>query len=194
MRACSECSLCCKLLPVHGDLRRNGVNLPGNFTKPAGERCPHQRFKKGCAVYGKPAMPTACRMWNCRWLVNDDTADLARPDRSRYVLDIMFDFVTAVDNATGKQIDIKVVQVWCDPAEPDAWRDPALLAYLERRGREGIAALIRYGSKQAFTLFPPALSSDGQWHEVRNGTRMPEHTPAELLRKITADARRPASV
>lgn len=182
MRQCGDCQLCCKLLPVHGGLRVNGKDLPGNFHKPAGERCPHQRFKKGCAVYGKPKMPPACRLWNCRWLVNDDTDALSRPDRSHYVLDITPDFITLRDDNNGSQRNIPVVQIWCDPNYRDAWRDPHLLAYLERRGRDGIAALIRFNSKDAITLFPPSMAEDRQWHEIHNGAMVPERTVDDFIK------------
>jgi hypothetical protein len=36
---------------------------------------------------------------------------------------------------------------------------------LARRGAEGIAALVRYSSSEAFAIIPPAMAQDGQWHE-----------------------------
>ena len=66
-RRCGDCQLCCKLLPV------------GALGKAAGERCRHQRHHKGCAVYRKRGFPSECGAWSCRWLVEDDTADLSRP-------------------------------------------------------------------------------------------------------------------
>jgi len=160
-RQCSDCQLCCRLLPVPP------------LNKKAGERCQHQKFGKGCAVYDKPGiildgertrmadpkmeMPMACRLWNCRWLVNDDTADLSRPDRSHYVIDVVPDFITLQDNVTGKRIDVQVVQIWIDPAHPDAHRDPKLRAYLLRRSEEGIAAIVRYDARKAVILFPPSM-------------------------------------
>lgn len=191
MRECGGCTLCCKLLPVHGDLRRAGVDLPGNFYKPAGERCPHQRHKKGCAVYGKPSMPRSCRLWNCRWLVDPETADLSRPDRSRYVIDITPDIVTSLDNETGERQEMPAMQVWVDPATPDAWRDPALLAYLNQQGERGCAAIIRYNGEDGFVLLPPSLSMNptGEWVEIRNAKPEPERSPMEqwkALRRIGA--------
>jgi len=130
--------------------------------KLAGQRCKHQRTGKGCAVYkivGR--MPTACHYWNCRWLVNDDTADLSRPDRSHYVIDLLPDYVTVIDNETGEQTNVEVVQIWCDPKYPDAHRDPALRAYLERRAAEGKMALVRYNSSEAFSI----MMINGELHE-----------------------------
>jgi hypothetical protein len=170
-RRCGGCSLCCKLLPVR-ELR-----------KKANERCQHQRFKKGCALYGRPTMPPSCQVWNCRWLVNNDTAELSRPDRSHYVIDLMPDFVTLRDNNNNNnRTHIEVVQIWVDPAHRDAWRDPHLLAYLERRGREGVAALLRFGPGDVIGLFPPSMSEDQQWHEIHDGECEPEHTIVDVIR------------
>jgi hypothetical protein len=153
MRQCGDCQLCCRLLPVR------------ELEKPANTRCRHQSFAKGCGVYRKPGMPPSCALWNCRWLVNNDTADMRRPDRTHYVIDIMPDYIKLVPAAGGEPITIAVVQIWCDTKFPDAHRDPELRAYLARRGEEGIAGLVRYSSSAAFTIFPPAMADDGQWHE-----------------------------
>jgi hypothetical protein len=137
------------------------------FDKPAGKPCPHQSHHRGCKVYSR--RPFGCRYWNCRWLVNDDTADLRRPDRSHYLIDLVPDFVTAEPHDGSEPTNIEVVQIWVDPKHRDAWRDPALLAYLERRGQEGKAALIRFSSTEALTVFPPSMSGDGKWHEIADG-------------------------
>lgn len=154
-RECGDCQLCCKLLPVH-------ENLPGKdeFHKGAGERCKHQRHHKGCQVYLSYKMPVACRMWNCRWLVNDDAEELSRPDRSHYVIDMVPDYVTAVDEDLN--IDIPVVQVWVDPDYPDAHKDPALRRWMEKKGT---AVIVRYNEKDAISIFPPTLTKDNIWVE-----------------------------
>jgi hypothetical protein len=61
---------------------------------------------------------------------------------------------------------ISVVQVWCDPKHPTAHRDPALRAWLNERGKEGVACLVRYDSTRAMALIPPSMSDDHQWHEI----------------------------
>ena len=194
-RACGDCTLCCKLLPMsaaqnaaanrtaasmveHGLLSiKELAGMVKVFDKPAGQRCPHQRHHKGCAIYAK--RPLGCRVWNCRWLVNNDCNDLSRPDRSHYVIDVMPDFVTLADNDTGARTNVEVVQIWVDPDHPDAYRDPALRAYMERRGQEGITSIIRYSPDKAVTIFPPSMSKDGEWHEVRHADVKPERTAAE---------------
>lgn len=171
-RQCGDCTLCCKLLPVR------------ELKKLAGARCAHQRHGKGCAIYGRH--PPSCALWSCVWLSGRDAADLRRPDRSHYVIDIMPDFITAVPQGQ-TPIRLPVIQVWIDPNFPDAHRDPALRAYIEKRCEQegGLAAIIRYDSAKAFVLFPPAISSDGQWHEEHSGQLVEAHTAAEIAAALS---------
>ena len=167
-RACGDCQLCCKLLPVR------------EVPKLANTRCQHQRVGKGCMVYHGPRMPISCKLWNCRWLTGDDSADLKRPDRSHYVVDIMPDFVVVREDGVEDRT-IPVLQVWVDPAYPEAWRDPRLMEYIARRGEEeGMAALIRFGSEKAINVFPPALTG-ADWH-IRTDGQMHDktHTPDDF--------------
>jgi hypothetical protein len=157
--------------------RRDAVLMTLDFDKPAGERCPHQRHHKGCAIYER--RPFGCRFWNCRWLVNDDTAELSRPDRSHYVIDVSPDYITRTTADGGKDV-IGVVQVWVDPKHPDAHKDKALRAYLERQAHHGHAALIRLSSTEAFTLFAPPMTG-GEWIEIHSSVREAEHTVEEKL-------------
>lgn len=173
-RQCGSCQLCCKLLPV--------VEL----NKRAGEPCRHQRHHKGCAIYER--RPPSCALWNCRWLVNDDTDRLSRPDRSRYVIDLMPDFVEIQDNETGEKQSVEVVQIWVDPQQREAWRDPELLNYIERRAREGKLALIRWSHRDGMTVIAPPLASDHQWHEVTSAMAGPEHTAAEIQETLGGTA------
>jgi hypothetical protein len=198
-RRCGGCTLCCRLLPTHAaegkrttaaliehglmSLREAAIMIK-DFDKPAGQRCQYQRHAKGCAIYAK--RPLGCRVWNCRWLLGDDTADLSRPDRSHVVIDITPDFVTLRDGNTGEATNVEVVQIWIDPKYPDAHRDPALRRYIERRGQEGIAAIIRWSSDKAMTIFPPSMSKDGQWHEITHGEVKPERTAEERFAGIAS--------
>jgi len=164
-RSCGECTLCCRLLPVDDYVAIDGRELPGALHKPAGERCPHQRHN-GCAIYDR--RPDCCRMWSCRWLTSDDTRDIRRPDRCHYVIDITPDTVKWVDNATGEWSEILAIQIWVDPKHPDAHKDPALRAYIERRGElDRMVAIIRYSPRLGFVLFPPSMTTTGEWHEHR---------------------------
>jgi hypothetical protein len=154
-RVCGSCQLCCRLLPV--------PKPPLN--KPAGQRCVHQRFGKGCAIHDK--RPFACRSWSCRWMSDPKAKGLPRPDRCHYVVDSILDFITAKPHDGSAPQHVSVVQVWVDPDYPDAHRDPRLRAYLLMMAQDfRCAALVRYDSSRAFTLVAPPLSDDGQWHEL----------------------------
>jgi hypothetical protein len=175
MRQCGSCNLCCKLLPVPP------------LGKKAGERCKHQRHRTGCVVYHKPGMPPECALWNCRWLVANDTADLRRPDHAHYVIDVMPDHITLQDNQTGATMAIEVVQIWIDPAHPHAHRDPALRRYLLRRGEEGIAALVRYDSRRAVVIIPPNMIGEGDapegWMQPDGWVEVPYDSPNAKVEK-----------
>jgi hypothetical protein len=174
-RACGDCQLCCKLLPVR------------ELAKGGGQRCQHQRTGKGCLVYQQPAMPPSCQLWSCRWLV-DETAMVSRPDRSHCVIDIMPDFVTVLDAGGENYHDIECIQLWVDPKYPDAHRDPDLRAYLERICRERNAmVLVRYGETEALPLLPPFMNSEGVWHEHHGeGNKMVQQThSADQIFKAT---------
>jgi hypothetical protein len=171
-RRCGDCQLCCKLLPMP------------ELKKAAGQRCRYQRAGKGCTIY--PRRPPQCQLWSCRWLVQpEDTADLLRPDRSHYVFDLVPDYITATED--GERQNIEVVQVWVDPDYPDAHRDPALREYLAKLGERGIMALIRYSAMDGFTLVPPAMMQDRQWHESHTGMKETEHTAADRAAVLGAN-------
>jgi hypothetical protein len=158
--------------------------------KPANTRCKHQSFAKGCKVYHGPNMPAECVMWTCRWLTNDDTFELSRPDRSHYVIDVMPDFITA--DVDGKPTNLPVVQIWCDPKHPDAHRDPALRRYLLRRAEDGYAGLIRFNSRDAIVIFPPPFDVNGEWHEITSGMKPGKtHSAEEIFRAIGNGASEP---
>jgi hypothetical protein len=173
-RKCGGCTACCKIMPV------------AEFNKPANTRCQHQRFGKGCSIYHR--RPNSCRAWSCAWLVGDDTADLSRPDRSHYVIDMMPDFITLQYEGEPDR-KIPVVQVWLDPLHPEAHRDPAFRAYVMRLGERGIMALVRHDSMRGFVLCPPNLASDGLWHEEYSTMTPVEHTAADIAMALEEIAR-----
>jgi hypothetical protein len=163
----------------------NPTNMVRDFDKPAGARCQHQRHT-GCAIYDK--RPMGCRLWSCRWLTEDDTAELRRPDRSGYVIDIMPDFIRYVPKEDGGEgTPVQVVQIWIDPKRRNDWRDdPALWRYLERRAAQNIAAILRFSSYEALIIIAPAMAEDGQWHEVPGGNVVTERStwPGQLMQPI----------
>jgi hypothetical protein len=176
-RRCGGCTLCCKVVPQK------------ELKKAAGTRCKYQRTGHGCTIYAQ--RPTSCRHWNCVWLGGEvGTEHLSRPDRAGYVIDIMPDFVTARNNETGDKQIIPVSQIWVDAARPNSHRDPELRAYLAARGEiKGEAALIRFGNDRAMVLFPPALTPDGQWHEVWSAVTEKEHRLDEVVAAVKGVSR-----
>jgi hypothetical protein len=194
-RSCGSCTLCCKLLPMskHDPYRKldvmskmieHGMARPEQFTgmtpewdKPAGERCEHQSHSKGCKIYDR--RPFGCRFWNCRWLLGDDTG--GRPDRVGYVVDVMPDFITVADG--GESLNVEVIQVWVDPARPDAHHDTSLRLYLNEQGKSGKACLLRYGSRMAVSLWPPSMTG-AEWIEKRGSVTPEERGPEERVRGI----------
>lgn len=130
--------------------------------KAASVRCQHQS-SKGCRVYDRRPLP--CQVWSCRWLFDPDTSEIRRPDHARYVIDSQPDEIRQTTE-DGTQTTLDVLQVWVDPATPDAWRDPRLADYMRLCARKyGMAAIIRWGSYKALIVFPPDLCGDRQWHE-----------------------------
>lgn len=145
-RVCGNCQLCCQLLPVE------------ELDKPALKRCRHQKHAKGCSIYAE--RPLSCAIWNCRWLVDEATIDLRRPDHSHYVVDIMPDLIQ-ITTPGGQPQEVEVIVVWLDPAQPLAYRDPALLRFVDRERKP---AMVRIGSADAFVMFPPSMTGEG-WVE-----------------------------
>lgn len=158
-RNCGSCQLCCKLVPVPP------------IQKPAGVRCQHARHNKGCTIYDR--RPFACRAWSCRWLVDAETKGMPRPDRCHYVIDLEYDYITKVEHSSGAKAKIQVLQVWVDPAFPDAHRAPELRAYMLRLAeRHGIATIVRFNSREAITVVPPPLTVEKEWLEITDHTIM----------------------
>lgn len=168
-RVCGSCTLCCKLLPVR------------EVNKGAGERCRHQS-SKGCAVYHKLGFPPSCAAWSCRWLIDDDAAKLARPDRSHYVIDMMFDLIGIRNEETGETQEMTALQIWVDPAFSEAWRDPALMQYADVHS---IPMLIRYDNKRGFAAFPPSVTGKG-WHISEESEQVATVTGNRLLDHLVA--------
>lgn len=183
VRACDGCTLCCKLMPISDDFSQDMVNevmeaaitvgdaKPGDFdgmikdfNKPAGQDCPHQC--NGCAIYAK--RPIGCRLWQCAYVSG---ADLPWPHECHYVVDVVPDVVRCSD--VGKPpFDIDVVQVWVDPAYPEAHRDLRLRVYLAAAAEQyNAAAIIRYGSHDSFVLFAPCFTGGHGWVEKRGEVR-----------------------
>lgn len=157
-RKCGDCQLCCRLLPT------------AEIAKPENERCPHQ-CRTGCHIYA--GRPMSCRLWSCRWLVDDDMADQPRPDRSHIVVDMMPDVIRAKNNETGEVQVLPAIVVWIDPAHRHAYKSDVFLRYVKR---QTVPVLIRYGSRDnGGVLFPPATTGQDTiaWHDSEVSGDMP---------------------
>ncbi len=169
-RHCGSCTLCCRLLPVpeHGKL--------------ANTKCRHQ-FSRGCRIYR--TRPASCVFWNCRWLAGDETGQ--RPDRAGFVVDMLPDFIEAVDHATGKHHKIGVLQVWAsDDVKPEA--NLAFMSYLAEMGeKHRMAALVRIdGNREGYVIFPPAMTEDGKFHvhDSKQDETRGDHSPNEVAEAL----------
>lgn len=155
IRGCGGCTLCCKLLPVKA------------LAKGAGVKCAHQKAGKGCRVYHQPekGFPLECGYWNCGWLVGD--APEGRPDRLRYVIDILPDTIAAHDEEKGEALLIPVVQVWCDPDAPMAWNNDEFKTWLVDK-KHGYAVIVRFDNVKAIVVIPPYMNTERKWivHET----------------------------
>ena len=179
-RRCGTCTLCCKLLPVP------------QLEKAANQRCKHQSTARGCAIYR--TRPNPCRMFACRWLADPETAGLPRPDRAHYVIEILEDYVTVKSHdANEAPHRIPALVIWIDPAFPDAHQAPGLRRYIARLAeRRGMMTLVRYDTRQALCIFPPATSSDREWHEFPpSSIRDTQHEPADIDVVLAQTARAP---
>lgn len=176
-RSCGACKACCTQVPVE---------LPSG-PKDANVRCEHL-CSKGCTIYAN--RPAPCMYWSCRWLFDPDTAALKRPDHSGYIIDPMFDTIMA----DGQPYE--VVQVWVDPRRPEAYRDPALRAYLAEIGRRHrVPAIIRTGSAgDAILLVPPAISDTGDWFEKTSALVSKDEIEAKLATIDRTIQRTPVAV
>ena len=159
--------MCCTLVPVQ----------LADEHKPANVRCKHLT-SRGCGIYAR--RPEPCEAWSCKWLFDDTTAGLRRPDLSGYAIDPMLDTILA----DGQPLE--VIQIWCDPKRREAHRDPTLRAWLVKmHARFGLVAIIRWGSADGMVIAPPAASDDGQWFEHSEGL-VSEEDMREKLREVGA--------
>jgi hypothetical protein len=149
-RTCGDCTLCCRVVPVL------------ELAKPPDVWCQHCDPKAGCRIYDQ--RPNSCRKWWCVWLLDEQLPEAMKPNRSHVIFDMMSDRVIA----EGKPTD--VVQLWCDPHYPTAWREPLVLDAIERYAANcGAPTLVRFNGEKATLVSPPSLTGDSRWHLVECG-------------------------
>jgi len=93
-KSCGPCTMCCKLLTV------------AELEKPAGTACRHLAKGGGCGIY--ETRPTACRTFECVWLMDPEMPHRFRPDQTKVMLD--------------QDPEANWLVARCDPANPTAWR------------------------------------------------------------------------
>lgn len=170
MRTCGGCTLCCKLVPVvemrHGE---------PSFLKVANQKCPHQKFGKGCLIYNDYARkPVACGTWSCRWLSGKDTEDLPRPDRCGYVIDEAPDMLILEDNETKERTTYPAIQIWI--GKRNSWHTPDNLnKYMTKMALKGFAIILRQDEK----LAAGCIMRDGQWqYQIKEASFC--HAPEDI--------------
>ena len=107
MRACGDCSLCCKVMAID------------KLEKPAASWCRHCKPGQGCLIYER--RPAECRSFNCLWLTDDRFGPHWKPNKSKLVL-------TASQDG---------IEIRCDPSFPDAWRKQPLRSDIQKLAASG---------------------------------------------------------
>jgi hypothetical protein len=175
-RRCGACTMCCTHVPV--------TLPPPAGQKAAGVPCPYLSGHRGCGIYAK--RPRVCVAWSCRWLFDRDTAELQRPDQSGYIISPDLQTLLIDDDP------LLAVQVWVDPARPDAHRDPALRAYLLKLfQRHRLLAAVRTHNQEgekAMLLIPP-IEPNGEWVE-RYSDMISEETMQAKVRAVVDQLQR----
>ncbi len=118
---CGECNFCCKLPDI------------AELAKPANQWCVNCDIGKGCRIY--ETRPAPCRDFECVWLESQrEKRPLPlelRPDRCK----MMLSFVDGRRDVVG----------CCDPAVPDAWKNPAMLKLLQVMAGQQIRVMFDTG-------------------------------------------------
>lgn len=179
LRPCGSCSLCCKLVPV------DDPTTIGE--KPAGEWCSHCT-KPGCAIYA--TRPEPCAAWSCTWVLDpvlSKVPDL-EPRKCHVVIDPVCDEVVLNPRDGGDPIVLTVVQFWCDPAYPGAWRAPVVRKAMEYYAKRFQApTLIRLNNRSGFLIRPPSISATGGWEESEQSVPVTKEAMQRRIDEVEHD-------
>ena len=77
MRACEDCSECCRLL---------AIQMEGYYT-PQGHWCKYCT-EPGCSIYNT-SIPKSCKDYFCGWIQNENIPDEYKPNLSGIVLEVL---------------------------------------------------------------------------------------------------------
>jgi hypothetical protein len=170
VRPCGSCTLCCKLVPVQeGAALLEGDTVTASlplFNKPAGQWCEHCDKSRGCKIYER--RPKSCREWSCAWLCDPALPPQLEPRRCHVVIDCVSDNIRVTLPDGTAQVR-PVVQMWCDPAYPRAWRAPVVAAAMSYYAKRfGFVTLVRFNQERGIVVAPPEISASGRWEEVES--------------------------
>ena len=76
MRACGDCSQCCRVLSIYVD-----------ELSPQGHWC-NFCTQPGCSIYNT-RIPSFCKNYNCGWIQNENIPEDLKPNRSGVVLEVL---------------------------------------------------------------------------------------------------------
>jgi hypothetical protein len=86
MRACGDCSECCRLIPTVFAPTEDEFEPNGYFT-PTGDWCKHCA-KPGCNIYGTKQQ-SLCLEFKCSWQLDETIPDNLKPNKVGVVLQPM---------------------------------------------------------------------------------------------------------
>lgn len=119
VRACGECTMCCKLLGVM------------ELKKRAGVWCPHCAIGSGCKIYIQ--RPPSCQDFMCLWL-QGGLPEKMKPNKLRAV-------VSVTDDAEHLQVFIPVDQ-------PDLYRRGPLASWTSNMLTQGVEIIVICGDRR----------------------------------------------
>ncbi len=117
-KSCGSCTMCCVVLEID------------HFEKPPGKVCDNCKLGGGCKIYKK--RPEVCRDYECNWITDRDLGPMLKPDRIGTIL---------MDDPDSD--DYLAV---CDPAKPNAWRNPLVFRHLLAVAKEGRTVIAKAGT------------------------------------------------
>ena len=121
-KSCGSCTLCCKILGIE------------EVDTLAWEWCQHCKPGKGCGAY--EARPAVCREFECQWLCEPHLPESLRPSKCKVML---------------AGTDGPILNAYCDPVDPMAWRREPMYSLLKERARThwrgSVAVVARAGTR-----------------------------------------------
>lgn len=169
-RECGDCTICCTALSVDAPALR----------KPNGITCPHL-CASGCTTYD--SRPGVCRDWYCAWRMSDTLGDDWRPDRSGFLVEMLFEGIP--EGFAGPGIRFTLLRATADIAWPPfvhlvtraiAIRQPVFLSMV---GPPGHLAASSFLNIPAFSAAVAVDDRAGIHHCLRRAAQRLEMHPWE---------------